>query len=399
MDEEQRDSVLLGILRNGYERVFLENWPMWLGGLLIGIMSVITFAWARPWGVAGGLRNWGDSFFAVLGFYEHKPLSPLLSTNSVLTLGLLWGAFGSALMSKQFAIRTAPPLELIKGIIGGIFMGTGAAMAGGCNVGGFYSAMSALSLSGVTMMLGLFIGAYAGLRYLYWELEHFPPRAVRGYQDNEKKKGIDWIRLEPYLGFLVLAGALVVAWIYSTEAMTRIGVLLLCGVAFGIIIQRTRFCFVRGFRDPFMTGEGEVARAIAISLIISILGFAALKWTGLRSEYVYVPKAFWFGSFAGGVVFGVGMVIAGGCGSGSVWRAGEGQIKLIVAVIFFALSTSLVKSWIRTSKTLSNLMGNRVFLPKYISYKWTLIALIGLLVAYYLIVTWNEETDTFVVEP
>ena len=55
---------------------------MWLGGLLIGIMSVITFAWARPWGV-----------------------------------------FGSALLSKQFAIRTAPPLELFKGVVGGHLWG------------------------------------------------------------------------------------------------------------------------------------------------------------------------------------------------------------------------------------------------------------------------------------
>ena len=69
-----------------------------------------------------------------------------------------------------------------------------------------------------------------------------------------------------------------------------LGGLLLRGIAFGVIIQRTRFCFVRGFRDPFMTGEGEVPRAIAVSIIISVLGFAALKWTGLRGERVYVAQ-------------------------------------------------------------------------------------------------------------
>ena len=45
----------------------------------------------------------------------------------------------------------------------------------------------------------------------------------------------------------------------------------------------------------------------------------------------------------GGVIFGIGMLLAGGCGSGSVWRAGEGQFKLILAVITFSMSNSLFK--------------------------------------------------------
>jgi len=76
MNDEKQNSVLSEILSNGYQKIFYENWPMWLGGLLIGIMSVITFAWARPWGVAGGLRNWGDWFFSIVGVYQQKPLSP-----------------------------------------------------------------------------------------------------------------------------------------------------------------------------------------------------------------------------------------------------------------------------------------------------------------------------------
>ncbi len=395
---EQNESVLYDLLRRGYRQVFYENWPIWLGGLLIGIMSVITFAWARPWGVAGGLRNWGDWFFNIVGVYEKAPLSPLISTNSILTLGLLWGAFGSALMSKQFSIRIAPPLELIKGIVGGIFMGVGAAMAGGCNVGGFYTAVSALSMGGIAMMIGLLVGAYVGLRYLYWELEHLPTGQGGQPPSGGKEKGFDWLSVEPIAGAGVFLGALVCAWAYASQAYTRVGGLLLCGIAFGVIIQRTRFCFVRGFRDPFMTGEGEVARAIAISIVISILGFAALKWTGLRAESVYVTQTFWFGSLVGGMVFGFGMVLAGGCGSGSVWRAGEGQVKLILAVACFALSTSLFKALINSSQGLKALMGKRVFLPDYLGYKWTLILFVLIFAAYYLAATWNEETDKFTVE-
>ncbi|MFZ0482211.1 MAG: YeeE/YedE thiosulfate transporter family protein [Desulfobacterales bacterium] len=397
MNDEKQSSVLTGILTSGYQKVFDENWPMWLGGILIGLMSVITFAWARPWGVAGGLRNWGDWFFSSVGIYAQQPQSPLISTNSILTLGLLWGAFGSALLSRQFAIRKAPPLELGKGIVGGTLMGIGSAMAGGCNVGGFFSAVSAMSASGIAMMIGLLIGAYLGLRYLYWELEHLPSGSIK-VSETKGEKGIDWLKIEPYLGALVLIAAIVCTWIYSKNAYSRVGGLLLCGIAFGIIIQRTRFCFVRGFREPFMTGESQMPRAMAIAVIISALGFAALKYSGVRGENVYVPQAFWFGGLVGGVIFGIGMVIAGGCGSGSVWRAGEGQIKLILAVVFFALSTSLFKAWIRSSAGLTSLMGFRVFMPNFISYKWSLILIIVIMLAYYLITAWNEETEKFVVE-
>ena len=395
MSENTESSVTGGILKRAYAAVFYENWPVWLGGILIGIMSVITFAWARPWGVVGGLRNWADWLFHQLGLYGHPPVSPLTATNSILTLGLLWGAFGAALLSKQFALRMAPGLELMKGVVGGSLLGIGSAMAGGCNVGGFYMATSALSFAGLAMMAGLIVGAYLGLRYLYWEMMHLPskpPVAASG------KKGLNLLPLEPYIGVFVFLGAIVAAWFYAREAYARVGGLLLCGIAFGIIIQRTRFCFVRCFRDPFMTGEGDMVRAVTYSIIISILGFAALKWTGLRGESVYVTQTFWFGSLVGGIIFGFGMLISGGCGSGSVWRAGEGHIKLMVVVVCFAMSNSLFKTLIDWSDGFKALLGRGAFMPDLLGYKWTIIILIAIFLVYSLAAAWNEETDKFTVE-
>ena len=394
MTEEKETSVMGGILKRSYTVVFYENWPIWLGGVLIGIMSVLTFAWARPWGVVGGLRNWADWVFHQVGLYDTAPLSPIISTNSILTLGLLWGAFGAALMSKQFAIRMAPGLELIKGVVGGCFMGVGSAMAGGCNVGGFYIASSALSFAGLAMMVGLIAGAYLGLRYLYWEMMHLPSSAPKG--GGGKK--INLLFLEPYIGAIVFLGALVAVWFYAREAYTRVGGLLLCGIGFGIIIQRTRFCFVRCFRDPFMTGEGDMVKAVSFSIIIGILGFAALKWTGLRPDNAYVTPTFWFGSLVGGTIFGFGMLVSGGCGSGSVWRAGEGHIKLMVVVLFFAATNSLFKALINSSAGFKKLIGMRAFMPDIMGYKWAVIALIVLFLVYSLLGQWNEETDKFTVE-
>ena len=175
------------------------------------------------------------------------------------------------------------------------------------------AASSALSLAGLAMLAGLVAGAYLGLKYLYWEMMNLSSKPTKSGSQNKSL-----IAAEPYIGAVVFFGAIVAAWSYARGAYARVGGLLLCGIAFGVIIQRARFCFVRCFRYPFMTGEGDMTRAVVYSIVIGIIGFATLKWTGLRGEYVYVTQTFWFGSLVGGLIFGFGMLISGGCGSGSV---------------------------------------------------------------------------------
>ena len=181
-------------------------------------------------------------------------------------------------------------------------------------------------------------------------------------------------------------------------ALTRTGGLLLCGLAFEIIIQRTRFCIVRAFRDPFMTGESEVGRAVSVSVIISLLGFVELKWTGLRNEEVFVSSTFWLGSLLGRFIFGFGMLLSGGCGSGSLWRAGEGQLKLILAVIFFPFSNFLFRTLIVQFEGLQSLIGVPVFLPDWLTYPGTVILIVLFFGAYFIFVSWNEETDAVVLD-
>jgi uncharacterized membrane protein YedE/YeeE len=113
---------------------------------------------------------------------------------------------------------------------------------------------------------------------------------------------------------------------------------------------------------------------------------------------VYVTQTFWFGGLVGGVVFGFGMLLSGGCGSGSVWRAGEGHVKLMVAVVCFALSNSLFKTLIKSSEGFQALIGQRAFMPEFLGYKWTVIILLAVFTLYALVATWNEETDKFTVE-
>jgi uncharacterized membrane protein YedE/YeeE len=373
-----------------YEALFGRAWAVWGAAVLVAAVNVFLFAFDRPWTASDGVRNWGDWVLVGLGALDRPDLvAPWLYSGSLLNLGVLFGGFAAALLAREFAIRVPPSGELLKGALGGLLLGVGAMLALGCNIGGFFSATSALSLSGLAMMAGLIAGAWLGLRYLVWEMANRPgwssgtarlfaaPRAERSRQ--------------PWLGAAVLVLLLAAPWLYARAGYAPQGIFLLFGVVFGVIFQRSRFCLVRAFREPFMTGDGEHTRAAALAVVVSTLGFTILKFADLKDRGEWVFPSAGAGALLGGLVFGVGMVLAGGCGAGSIWRAGEGQVKLWAAVACFALGASLTRL-VLTQTGLQQKLGASVFLPASLGWGGTLVLVLGLMAAWAALATWNESS-------
>jgi len=381
-------------LSEQYAVLFGRPWSIWGSAVLVATVNVFLFAFDRPWTASDGMRNWGDWVLTGLGIVRRPDLLvPWLYSGSLLNGGVLLGGLVAALLSSEFAIRLPPRGELAKGAIGGLLMGVGAVLAFGCNIGGFFSATSALSLAGLAMMLGLGAGAILGLRYLVWETEHRPrwsSGAGRVYLAPSHARA----SRQPWLGALLLVLLLATPAVYSRAGYVAQGVFLLFGVAFGVIFQRSRFCLVRAFREPFMTGDAEHTRAAALALVISTLGFAILKFTDLKDKSEWVFPAAGAGALAGGLAFGVGMTLAGGCGAGSIWRAGEGQVKLWAAIACFALGVSLTRLAAAQTGLLQQL-GAAVFLPSAIGWGGAIGLVVLVMAAWALGATWNEETRRF----
>jgi uncharacterized protein len=374
-----------------YAAVFGRPWPVWGAAILVATINVFLFAFDRPWTASDGLRNWGDWALTGLGLAPRSDLiAPWLYSGSLLNLGVLLGGLTAALLSREFAIRVPPRGELLKGAAGGLLMGAGAMLAFGCNVGGFFSAVSALSLSGFGMMLGLGLGAFLGLRYLLWEMERHPAWSSGTARVYGRPAGSVPSR-QPLAGVVLTLALLVLPFIYARSGYHAQGVFLLFGVVFGVVFQRSRFCLVRAFREPFMTGDAEHTRAAALALAVSTLGFAILKFTDLKDKGDWVFPGAGVGALAGGALFGVGMTLAGGCGAGSIWRAGEGQVKLWAALVTFALGASLTRLALVQAGALGKL-GWAVFLPSVLGWGAALLLTLAVLVAWALLATWNEDT-------
>jgi uncharacterized protein len=384
-------------IRRNYIAIFEQDWPAWMAGIFIALLALLIFLWQSPWGIAGGYRNWGDWFFYLTGFKDTRPDAPWINTMSVSNFGLFAGALASALMSRQFKVRPAPPIEYAKGIAGGVFMGFGAALAGGCNVGGFYTAVGVFSMGGYAMMFGLGAGAYFGLRYLLWEMEKFPPKMGSTPGDKPvKKSGLNWGKIQPYLGGSVLVMVIGAFYLYSFLDKTQIGGLLFFGMLIGLVMHRSRFCFVRAFRCPFMTGDAEMVRVVAMSLMIYGLGSAVIKWNYIQPDTMGVYHPFWMGSLLGGTIFGFGMLLAGGCASSTLWRIGEGHTKLILTLIGFALTNSLT-SGILKSTGFGEKLGKGILFTDVFSWSIGLPVFLAFLLFWALVAIWNEKTEKFVI--
>jgi uncharacterized protein len=114
----------------------------------------------------------------------------------------------------------------------------------------------------------------------------------------------------------------------------------LLAFAFGAIVQRTNFCTMGGVADVVNFGDWTRMRQWLLAIAVAIFGTTLLDAAGLidvRDSY-YTTQRFTPVAYAvGGALFGFGMVLAGGCGSKSLVRAGGGSLKSLVALLVLAV--------------------------------------------------------------
>ncbi len=85
-----------------------QEWNPYMVGVLVAFFSLIMMAWARPWGATGAVRNWGEWILYGMGTMADKPESVLTNNGSVIGIGFVGGAFLSACLGNQFALRFPP---------------------------------------------------------------------------------------------------------------------------------------------------------------------------------------------------------------------------------------------------------------------------------------------------
>ena len=112
------------------------------------------------------------------------------------------------------------------------------------------------------------------------------------------------------------------------------------GFIFGAIVIVTNFCTMGAIADIVTAGDYRRFRSWVLAAAVALIGTQALTAAGLLhiEQSVHLRGGLhWFGSIAGGLIFGFGMVLAGGCPSRTIARAGAGDMRALTALLVVAL--------------------------------------------------------------
>jgi uncharacterized membrane protein YedE/YeeE len=113
------------------------------------------------------------------------------------------------------------------------------------------------------------------------------------------------------------------------------------GLAFGAVAQRTNFCAMGAVSDAVLMGSYNRLRAWVLAIAVAMLASQGLQLWGVvdlgKSIYL-TPNLGWAGAVLGGLLFGFGMTLAGGCGNKTLVRLGGGSLKSLVVFLFLGIS-------------------------------------------------------------
>lgn len=128
--------------------------------------------------------------------------------------------------------------------------------------------------------------------------------------------------MDSYLGVMILGG-------------------LLIGSVAGFVMHRSDFCVAGMFRDLFLFRASSRLKCLLLLVAVSMLLFEGIRLSG----WVPVPYPFFgppsFVNVFGGLLFGVGMVLAGGCVVGTLYKMGSGSLASFLTFLGLILGSTL----------------------------------------------------------
>ena len=182
------------------------------------------------------------------------------------------------------------------------------------------------------------------------------------------------------------------------------------GFILGFVVSKTNFCTMGAVSDWVNIGDLSRFKSWMFAAAIAILGvtvFEFLSYFDLNNSRIpYRNSVFsWPRYILGGLMFGVGMTYASGCGNKVLIRIGGGNLKSIVVLLIAGLMAYIMTrtdfygiifhSWMNPispdlailgieDQSLSTIMSSIIFTANTVYYKLTIGLLVGFIFMYYI---------------
>ncbi|MEL4282868.1 selenium metabolism membrane protein YedE/FdhT [Shewanella mangrovisoli] len=314
------------------QQYLVRFWAPMPAVIAAGILSTYYFGLTGTfWAVTGEFTRWGGHLLQLVGanpetwgYFKVIGLqgSPLDRIDGMMIIGMFGGCIAAALWANNVKLRMPQSrIRIAQALIGGIIAGFGARLAMGCNLAAFFTGIPQFSLHAWFFALATAAGSYFGARFTLLPMFRIPVKLKKVDKATSVKQDENQARRRFRIGMLVFAA--IIGWgLLTMFNAPKLGIAMLCGVGFGLLIERAQICFTSAFRDMWITGRTHMAKAIILGMAVSAIGIYSYVQLGVP------PKIMWAGPNAviGGLLFGFGIVLAGGCETGWMYRAVEGQV-------------------------------------------------------------------------
>src|SRR5471032_204152 len=136
---------------------------------------------------------------------------------------------------------------------------------------------------------------------------------------------------------LALAATAVLIALVLLDGQPLSGALILGGFGLGVAFLKAEFSYTASWRR-FLT-RGEAGGLLGGLIVIAIAALVVVPVAALKSNFGGAIAPLGPSLLIGAFVFGIGMQLANGCGSGTLYTAGGGSGRMLIALLFFMVGS------------------------------------------------------------
>nr|WP_279078103.1 selenium metabolism membrane protein YedE/FdhT [Hafnia alvei] len=383
---------------NFKQQYLIKFWAPLPAVIAAGILSTYYFGITGTfWAVTGEFTRWGGHVLQLFGAHPEQwgyfkviglEGSPLDRIDGMMVIGMFGGCFAAALWANNVKLRMPQHrIRIFQAVLGGMIAGFGARLAMGCNLAAFFTGIPQFSLHAWFFALATAVGSYFGARFTLLPMFRIPVKLQKVSAASPLTQKPAQAKRRFRLGMIIFLAVILWGGLTAMNA-PKLGLAMLFGIGFGLLIERAQICFTSAFRDLWITGRTHMAKAIIIGMAVSAIGIFSYVQMGLP------PKIMWAGPNAvlGGLLFGFGIVLAGGCETGWMYRAVEGQVHFwLVGFGNILGATILAYYWDDLAPSLATSYDKVNLLQTFGPLGGLLVTYLMLLAAFLLVVAWEKR--------
>jgi YedE family putative selenium metabolism protein len=316
-----------------------------LGGFTFGVLAALMTKWGNPANMGICVACFYRDIAGGLGLHRAGVVQYLRPE----IMGFLLGAFISAFAFGEFRARGGSS-PLVRFLLGAFFM-IGALVFLGCPIRAVLR-LAGGDLNGITGLAGVFVGAGVGIFFLNRGFNLGPSLKIPGV--------VGWMMPLLMLGLLLLVIFQPDFLFFSEQGPgsmhAPIWISLLIGLFTGFLAQRTRMCFVGGWRDLIMVRDtylfggiaGFFIGALAVNLILAYgSGEVQFFHLGFDGQPVAHDHHLW--NFLGMVLAGLTATLLGGCPLRQTILSGEGNADAGITVLGLLVGAAFAHNFLLAS--------------------------------------------------